>query len=74
MNACSACRGKTIQKYITYTQWYQGELIAVENVPAEVCETCNEEYFSPGTVDKLQIAIERHRSYKTMQIPVFQLS
>ena len=73
MNTCSVCHGKTTQKYITYTQWYRGELVAVENVPAEVCENCNEEYFSPETVDKLQIAIERHRSYKTMQVPVFQL-
>jgi YgiT-type zinc finger domain-containing protein len=56
-----------------YTQWYRGELVAVENVPAEVCENCNEEYFSPETVDKLQIAIELHRSYKTIQVPVFQL-
>ena len=49
MNTCSACHGKTTQKYITYTQWYHGKLVAVENVPAEVCENCNEEYFSPGT-------------------------
>ncbi|MDN3515330.1 MAG: YgiT-type zinc finger protein [Candidatus Brocadia sp.] len=63
--------GKTIQKYITYTQWYQEDLIAVENVPAEVCETCNGEYFSPGTVDKLQIAIELYRSYKTIPYRYF---
>lgn len=41
MNACSACHGKIIDKYITYAQWYQEELIARENVPAEVCETYN---------------------------------
>ncbi|MCF6156691.1 MAG: type II toxin-antitoxin system MqsA family antitoxin [Candidatus Brocadia sp.] len=58
MNTCSVCHGKTIQKYITYTQWYQGELVAVEHVPAEVCENCNEEYFSPETVDKLQNTID----------------
>ncbi|TLD42064.1 MAG: hypothetical protein JETT_1632 [Candidatus Jettenia ecosi] len=49
-------------------------MVAVENVPAEVCENCNEEYFSSETVDKLQHAIELHRSYKTIQVPVFQLS
>ena len=40
MNTCSVCHGKTTRKYITYTQWYRGELVAVENVPAEVCENC----------------------------------
>lgn len=70
---CSACHSETTSKNITYTQWYQGELIAVENVPAEVCQNCGEEYFSPEIVDKIQRVIELHRSSKTIQEPVFQL-
>lgn len=63
MNICSVCNGKTTGKYITYTQWFREELVAVENVPAEVCEDDSEKYFSPETVDRLQIAIKQHRSY-----------
>ena len=74
MNKCSVCHSQTITKNITYTQWYQEELIAVENVPAEVCQNCGEEYFSPGVVDKIQKVIELHHSSKTIKVPVFQLT
>ena len=74
MNKCSVCHSETTAKNITYTQWYQGTLIAVENVPAEVCQNCGEEYFLPGIVDKIQRVIELHHTSKTIKVPVFQLS
>lgn len=73
MNSCSVCRGKTTQKPVTYTQWYEGKLIAIENVMADVCEACGEEYFSPGTVNKIQQALESNQHTKVMEVPVFQL-
>ena len=73
MNKCSVCHSKTISKTITYTQWYKGKLIAVENVPAEVCTKCGEEYFSSDVADKIQKAIESHRLSKTLDVPVYQL-
>ncbi len=73
MNKCSVCHSQTVSKNITYTQWYKGELIVVENVPSEVCQNCGEEYFSPNTVDKIQKVIELHHTSKTIKVPVFQL-
>jgi len=73
MNKCSVCHSNTFLKNIRYTQWYQDELIMVENVPAEVCQNCGEEYFSPNTVDKIQKVIEQHHASKTIKVPVFQL-
>ena len=73
MNKCSVCHNQIVSKNITYTQWYKGELIVVENVPAEVCQNCGEEYFSPATVDKIQKVIELHHTSKTIKVPVFQL-
>ena len=73
MNKCSACNSQTTAKKITYTQWFNGELIVVENVPADVCQNCGEEYFSPATVDKIQKVIESHHVSKTIKVPVFQL-
>ena len=74
MNKCSVCHSKTISKDITYTQWYKDKLIAVENVPAEVCSTCGEEYFSPDVADNVQKAIESHSISRTLKVPVYQLS
>lgn len=74
MNKCSVCHSEIHSKKITYTQWYKGELIAIENVPANVCANCGEEYFSPKTVDKIQKVIESHHAKKTIKVPVFQLA
>jgi len=73
MNKCSVCHSGISPKNITYTQWYQGELIAVEDVPAKVCPNCGEEYFSPDIVDRIQKVIEEHHSSKTLKVSVFQL-
>ncbi len=74
MNTCSICHGELTTTTITYTQWFKGELIAVENVPASVCHHCGEEYFSPEIVDKLQKVVEFHHTSRTMRVPVFQFA
>ena len=74
MNKCSVCHSKTSNKLITYTQWHQEKLIAVENVVAEVCDNCGEEYFSPDTVEKIQNVINNNKITRTMNVPVFQLA
>ena len=73
MNKCSVCHSAAIPKTITYTQWYNGKLVAVENVQAEVCQTCGEEYFSAEVADKIQKVIESHNVSKTFEVPVYEL-
>lgn len=74
MNKCSVCHSEIVSDTIVYTQWYKGKLIAVQDVPAEVCPTCGEEYFSPEVADKIQKVIESHNSITTIKVPVYQLS
>ena len=74
MNNCSVCHSITLHKNITYTQWYKDGLVAVENVPADVCPNCGEEYFSPDVVDKIQKAIEINHSSRTLAVPVYELA
>ena len=74
MNKCSVCHSEILHKNITYIQWHKKKLIAVENVPADVCPNCGEEYFSPEAVDKIQKAIELHHLSRTIAVPVFELS
>ena len=73
MNKCSVCRGETTPQKMTYTQWYEGKLVAVENVTADVCQNCGEEYFSPETANKIQEAITSSKQAKTMEVPVYSL-
>jgi len=71
---CQLCHGETKEKNISYNQWYKGRLVVVENVPAEVCQRCGEEYFTPEITDKIQRLIYSGAAVKTMQVPIFDLS
>jgi len=73
MNQCSVCHSQTVHQLVTYIQWYEGKLVLVENVPAEICPNCGEQYFSPEVADKVQHAITAQTSSKTLSVPVFSL-
>ncbi len=73
MAKCSVCQGETAAQTIPYSQWVEGKLVAVENVTADVCQNCGEEYFSPETVNNIQEAIVSRKNCKTMEIPVYSL-
>ncbi|MDI6732760.1 MAG: type II toxin-antitoxin system MqsA family antitoxin [Planctomycetota bacterium] len=73
MSKCSLCHNELAHRNILYLQWCQEKLVAVENVPADVCPNCGEEYFSPEVVNQLQKVIETNHYSRTMEIPVFQL-
>ncbi len=54
---CNICQGRVEQALTTYTQWYEGRLIVIENVPAWVCQQCGETYYDPDVVDRIQDVI-----------------
>ena len=40
MKKCPLCGGELEQKTVTHPQEYQGRIIILENVPADVCRQC----------------------------------
>lgn len=74
-NICSVCEGKLKTEKITYTQEVNGKFFIVENVTAEVCSQCGEEYLSPETVEIIRKLIEsKKKPLKTQEVPVYYLS
>ena len=53
-SVCNVCQGNLHQELVTYTQWYEGRLVIVENVPAWVCGQCGETYYDPDIVEQVQ--------------------
>jgi YgiT-type zinc finger domain-containing protein len=51
---CSACKGALEQRLIRYIQEYQGRVVIIDNVPAEVCTQCGEQFISPEVAKKIQ--------------------
>jgi len=72
---CDLCGGKVEKKLVSYTLFYEGHWIIVENVPAKVCRQCGEKLFSPPTVERLQKIIwGKKKPQRKIKTPVFDLS
>jgi YgiT-type zinc finger domain-containing protein len=74
-SVCNVCHGQVKQTTITYTQWIDGRVIVVENVPAWRCEQCGETYFDPQIVAKLQALIwSNAEPSQVIETPVYDLA
>lgn len=72
---CDLCGGRVEKKLISYTLFYEGHWIIVENVPAKVCQQCGEKLFDPEAVGRLQKIIwDKQTPQKKIKIPIFDLS
>jgi len=61
------------ERRVTYTLEVNGQLYAVENVPARVNLDTGEQLFSPDTVERLQELIWEHKQpIRVMQVPVYE--
>jgi YgiT-type zinc finger domain-containing protein len=62
-----------VERRVTYTLEFDGQLIVVENVPARVNLDTGEQLFSPQTADHLQRMVwERSQPVRVMQVPVYE--
>lgn len=69
---CDLCKGKVQKNFISYTLFYEGHWIIVDNVPAKVCRQCGEKLFSPKTVERLQkIVWDKKSPSKKVQTPLY---
>lgn len=71
---CQFCRGDLKTKTISLDLWKKEKLYVFKNVPAKVCDQCNEKYFSSkiyGVIDSL--LKENSIPDETMVVPVLYL-
>jgi YgiT-type zinc finger domain-containing protein len=71
---CQFCSGDLKKKIVCLDLWRKEKLYVFKNVPARVCDQCNEKYFSSkiyGVIDKL--LRENSKSDETMVVPVLSL-
>ena len=62
-----------IETEVTYTLERGGKFYLIEHVPARVCRETGEQYFSPETVEHIQVLIRsRKKPAKTIETPVFE--
>ncbi len=72
--ACNVCQGEIAERLTTYTQWFEGRLIVIENVPAWECTQCGEVYYDPDVVERIQAVIWSDQPPKRIiETPVYDL-
>ncbi len=72
---CPMCGGRLEAKNITHPQYYEGKVVILENVPAEVCRQCGEVLLSPDVAGRFQEAVWSGKSAtRTAQVPVYDLA
>ncbi len=72
---CNFCKGSTEERMIRYVQEFDGRVIIIENVPAEVCTQCGEQLIRPEVAEKIQRLVwERPSPKRKAQVPVYDLT
>lgn len=72
---CPICSGKIARRKVKLDLWTKGKLIVIEGVPADVCDLCGEEAFSPTTSKKIDRLIRREKKPKAETVvPIFSFA
>jgi HTH-type transcriptional regulator / antitoxin MqsA len=72
---CPVCREPMQRKMIRYTQEWQGELVAFDNVPADVCDNCGEQLLEGWVVDKINETLWSMKPpLRRLEVPLYDLA
>ena len=72
---CPVCGGELKEATITHPQEYEGKIIILENLPAEVCSQCGDVFLHPGVLQRGQEMVWSNVTPKrTACVPVFDLA
>lgn len=72
MSKCLHCQGNLIKKRVKVEKWVNNNLVIVKNVPALVCEKCQEKYYDAETSLKLDEYFYETKPDKIIKVPVFE--
>ena len=78
MNKCYLCGGKLERKNVNIARYWGKELIALNDVPALICQKCVERFFeakiSNKIDEKIKGVLENKKIIPKINIPVVQFS
>jgi len=64
-----------IETEVTYSLELGGKFYIVEHVPARVCRETGEQFFAPGTVERIQALIKGEKEpARVVETPVYEYS
>ena len=74
MQECWFCRGGIELRRIRHVYEWDQQIYIFENVPAEVCTQCGEQYCTPETIRRIEtIVTGKPAGARQQQVPVYSL-
>jgi len=67
---CSFCKGKLKLGKTDFTARVGNEIVTVKNVPAYICDNCDEAYFTPDVSRKIDSTMKEVQEGKLYAHPV----
>ena len=75
---CKYCESETVEELVKLVFWVDGQPIAVENIPAQVCQQCEVQFYDDETAETIA-TLEKLRAVpdgakRDVTVPVFSLA
>ena len=67
----ASCPGEYELQFIVHTLRYQGEVIVIDHVPAEVCSVCGDILLHPQTIHRIESLLHNLNS-PSRTIPLYE--
>lgn len=74
VDRCDLCGGELKSGQTTLEIWRGAEMLVIKDVPADVCEQCNEAYISADVSERLDYFLrdyQRRRPERYLAVPQF---
>lgn len=71
---CYFCGADTVAKPVTVDERWEGRLVSIEGVPADVCPQCGEVYYGPEAVRRIEELRRQPAASTTIAVPVYSFA
>ena len=74
--SCTHCGASTREDFVKAAFWGKRGLIAIESIPARVCERCGEQFYDEKTAHRIETLVSSSIPVpqREMVVPVFSLA
>lgn len=75
--SCEVCGGTTHETELNVTLWDGDRLVVVEDVPAAICDQCQEQFYDERSAQQIKALMQRgfpeEDAVREISVPVFRL-
>jgi YgiT-type zinc finger domain-containing protein len=69
----TGCQGEYEDRLIVHTVKYQGQIVVINDVPAEVCSICGDTLLKPETVRRIERLLQM-KTRPTSTVPLYEFA